>query len=1551
MQVVSDRYTAIGGFLIKTTKDGSKRIVNPNPNTLKLRKSEAQRILELKLRDLSMYERWKEDLIFLDCPLLFEAVTNQKKYFYHTINGMRAVKAHMTCRADMKRAIAYRVLPIVLPNRSRKYLYQTSNKLRERPWHENESTTAFQNRESSCVFRTLGCDLLVFTAHDYRVFKSFAMGRALYEIDSTAILRHCHKIAIKNTTKRDLADSFNRNITGEPLLLKLQPITIDTYGKSTGVLYFLIANLHQISLGQNVKGPAVNSTLLLDRLGEMYNIEAKAAHLQELFYTVLKDSRQSDLVHFLMRMLPFKLSAYFDERKKLEIGEMLPVRYSMTAMRAWIKYITLSKSTEDGAEIFLQQDRNSTWGVLSALYHKVITETNLSDTMNVQYIPPDLVRVQGKLFGRDYIRGFYSDMQQEFDKQWDKLNMIYTMVSIEAAGSMLLEDRSVSLAEDRRHSSRSLKRLFSQRVREDILPSPRQPLTELNRREALVAIDKATVALMWMVWFAVGAPYRLPELQILAYAGKRRNLFVDESRRCIQIITSYNKNGAFTHLVKWLDKKSSYYVLYFILVLRTIQIRLLGENYEEFEPPREDEVDLESLWIHIEGSRNMSKKEASARILDQYLFLDTYQGQFISERRFLRLHEQHPQCVSPYERLNFRQLRQGQIGLVRRYLGSDLGDAEPMRIAMAELLAGHSVKTGMQVYAVDDFTLESVQRSTACAMQEDISKRWIEWLGLAKGEEKPVAAPVARSEATTCHGFIASDLIAAGKELYGEGFAFRNIEQSIACMEVYLSKPKVVAVQAPTGFGKTLLFQLPLICYAKRHLHLVSFVFVPFTALLAGTVNRLQKGHILNVATVKDLFRENPLGGRNLHHVYVGTFNDAADERFIEMVSNWNLLFGNTRLGLLVIDEFHNLHDERSYRGSSFAPMKRITFGNFERIVLITATGGQGSVEGSLRALDLRAPVHTAHTWHRAEDEASVTSTPISLHNYVREPTVGHVYKHAIRLRGNGLDQAETMLKRLFEAEPDAKAVMVFSTIKAVTEAFGILGQKINTAFVHGDLTTEEKVRRVQLFLQDNRQRVLMGTKLVGEGLDVASLRMVLLVDYQPRVAEYIQCVGRVRGYGIAVALWDEETLWQTDEEMYMDYTKCPTLQICRYYELPQQLHAGCCESFESVSEETKRLFYKVVCGRDMQFDGEEGRGEKEVHSNTAARVEYSDYSDISSDELESIGSTVTIPNTLLKNLYQGKATVFEFLGFRGDEHRNMTLYGIDHRFFKNLMLFRHDEKEQCAGCLQPKVACCCWSERPQIHEQSLRSMAQEAMAFISGIYPQDRYELEQHQCMDSGVPGWLVRFSCMRDEIMQAYEKKYINYHVLLDRRATIKRGARFMGGDLAIKACYNETWEALESKDILAYFNEGEVKHCKSSSDFEEWANIHLAPRKQELRWLKDFALTPEYLNAQFENESEMRFLYNVSKDQQKRKVFVRGQRREPKVVVTWYMYKLMQFGMFYNQEFRMAVYAEFKEIPEVSLFTHWLRLMSLSVQLSNDQSVPLYMIVAVMYRRWRK
>lgn len=1208
MEKISDRFAAIHGFLIKTDRDGTKRITCPNISSLKPTKKELQRILELKLQNLAVYLGMKEDLIYVDCPLLFETVTSEQRYFNSTEDGMKAVRSGRTNSANTRRSIEYRVLPITLPNKTRKYLCQTGKKLPEMPLEheiatphqESEAKTATvpQTSEDLDVFHTLHCDKLVFTKRDRRLFRSFAMDRTLYEVESVAILKHCYREAISKTTK---TNSF-----GEPLVTKYKLETLEIHGKHAGVLLFLIANLHQLSLGQQVERPTVDSELLLDRIGELHNTEAKAAHLQQLLYIVLKEERYMDLANLFTRLLLFRLSAHYDIRKDLEVEEMETVRERMSAMGVWIKCVIISEKSEDQLNVF-QEESHNIWSKFTTLYHKVAKESDQTMTMNINRVPPDCIRVYGKTFGREYIRSFYSDMQYEFDQQWSKLDRVLTMTPVESTGKMLLENYRIPGAGHGYRANFSLKDMFPQWIHDQVSPSMRQPLTQLDKREVLGAIDKMTVALMWMIWLAAGVPYTFSELQVLACGGDQQNIYVDSERRCVQIITRSFKKWNLKEDFKWLDKRTSYYLVYYVTVLRKTQISVLGENYEAFEPPKEGEVDLEGIWEHIEGKCNMSKKVASALIMDQYLFLDAKLGQLMSRRRFLKLSEEHPNYVASPERLSFKQLKFGRMGLLRQYLASSLNDSKPVKTARIDLamcrFAASSARDYMDELGdsedVDDpdvmgdlevleesmWQCEQSERFMTRTWHEEIAKQWIRWVGL--DEEEEIHHPLTYSVGEIVlqkEALCPDDLVHAGRELYGKSFTFRNSDQYLACVNAYLSNKKIIAVQAPPGLGKTLVFQLPLMCYTMRKLSLVSFVFVPFVGLLAGTRCRLKASGNLRVGSVEKLLNETRRKENSLLDVYVGTFNDAAAEDFIKMINFWSLLYPEKKLGLLAFDEFQNLYDEKSHSEVSFPSLKRIQFERFRRIILTSATCEQGSAQGALQELGFRGLEGTNFTWERSQAGRSV-DVPIFLRNYVQEPAVMHVYKHALRMRGNGVGQAKQFLKSLFAYDPDAKAALVVGENEATTELFTEVSQEFSAAYVHGDLTTEEKLKRVQSFIKDKSLQLLIGTKQVVEGLDIEGLRMVILLDYYPRVAEYIQCVGRVRGSGTCIALWQDPPPQVENDLPRVDYDKCFTSQICKYYELPQRVHTGCCGSFESVTEETKSLFHRVVLEEEV-YDG-----------------------------------------------------------------------------------------------------------------------------------------------------------------------------------------------------------------------------------------------------------------------------------------------------------------------------------------------------------------------------
>ncbi|SCW00251.1 LAFE_0B12772g1_1 [Lachancea fermentati] len=254
-----------------------------------------------------------------------------------------------------------------------------------------------------------------------------------------------------------------------------------------------------------------------------------------------------------------------------------------------------------------------------------------------------------------------------------------------------------------------------------------------------------------------------------------------------------------------------------------------------------------------------------------------------------------------------------------------------------------------------------------------------------------------------------------------------------------------------------------------------------------------------------------------------------------------------------------------------------------------------------------------------------------------------------------------------------------------------------------------------------------------------------------------------------------------------------------------------------------------------------------------------------------------------------------------------------------------------------------CWSDRPAKGEQSLRAMAQEALAFSEALIPPTEYREELETCAEYGVCAYLVRFAVERSIWLGRYREVYKNYHGLLQRRIEIKRSVTERMMDVGIKRSYNKMWEKLadQKMDILAFFNADSQETCKEmwSARQGELVTIMRERRKHiKLPWQTEYFFTDGYLDAQLENRAMVDFVYQEARDVQRR-------RDPPRVRVTWEMYVLMQFGIFFRRSKREAVYSAYPELPRVTLFVHWLRLMSVKVHLSNNQGVPLYIMVGEM------
>ncbi|KZV11665.1 hypothetical protein WN66_07030 [Saccharomyces cerevisiae] len=728
-------------------------------------------------------------------------------------------------------------------------------------------------------------------------------------------------------------------------------------------------------------------------------------------------------------------------------------------------------------------------------------------------------------------------------------------------------------------------------------------MTAALKNKVAVAIDELTVPLMWMIHFAVGYPYRYPELQLLAFAGPQRNVYVDDTTRRIQLYTDYNKNGSSEPRLKTLDGLTSDYVFYFVTVLRQMQICALGNSYDAFN---------HDPWMDVVGFEDpdqVTNRDISRIVLYSYMFLNTAKGCLVEYATFRQYMRELPKNAP--QKLNFREMRQGLIALGRHCVGSRF-ETDLYESATSELMANHSVQTGRNIYGVDSFSLTSVSGTTATLLQERASERWIQWLGLesdyhcsfssTRNAEDVVAGEAASSDHHQKISRVTrkrprepkstNDILVAGQKLFGSSFEFRDLHQLRLCYEIYMADTPSVAVQAPPGYGKTELFHLPLIALAsKGDVKYVSFLFVPYTVLLANCMIRLGRRGCLNVAPVRNFIEE---GYDGVTDLYVGIYDDLASTNFTDRIAAWENIVectfrtNNVKLGYLIVDEFHNFETE-VYRQSQFGGITNLDFDAFEKAIFLSGTAPEAVADAALQRIGLTGLAKKSmdiNELKRSEDlSRGLSSYPTRMFNLIKEKSevpLGHVHKIRKKVESQP-EEALKLLLALFESEPESKAIVVASTTNEVEELACSWRKYFRVVWIHGKLGAAEKVSRTKEFVTDGSMQVLIGTKLVTEGIDIKQLMMVIMLDNRLNIIELIQGVGRLRDGGLCYLLSRKNSWAARNRKGELPPIKegCITEQVREFYGLESKKgkkgqHVGCCGSRTDLSADTVELIERM---------------------------------------------------------------------------------------------------------------------------------------------------------------------------------------------------------------------------------------------------------------------------------------------------------------------------------------------------------------------------------------
>ncbi len=294
-----------------------------------------------------------------------------------------------------------------------------------------------------------------------------------------------------------------------------------------------------------------------------------------------------------------------------------------------------------------------------------------------------------------------------------------------------------------------------------------------------------------------------------------------------------------------------------------------------------------------------------------------------------------------------------------------------------------------------------------------------------------------------------------------------------------------VLVVSPTGFGKTLCFQMPAILRPG-----VSIVVSPLKALMGEQVSALLRRKIPSTFINSDLdsvekqIRYQLLSNKSFKLLY------AAPERFFVQNKRELQMLRSLRPSFLVIDEAHCIdqwgRDFRPEYGRLSEVRKAL---GSPPVLAFTATAGVEMQKRVLASLG----VNDARVFVRGVDRPNISLLRWEVHFSQRQKIISQLCRTQMA---------------------DGGKVMIFVPTRKIGEALQdyLHDQRLETPFYHSQLASAwEREQLIKRFVGESRPLVdrIICTSAFGMGLDVPNVRLVIHWQHPSSVEDYLQEFGR----------------------------------------------------------------------------------------------------------------------------------------------------------------------------------------------------------------------------------------------------------------------------------------------------------------------------------------------------------------------------------------------------------------------------------------------------------
>ena len=318
-----------------------------------------------------------------------------------------------------------------------------------------------------------------------------------------------------------------------------------------------------------------------------------------------------------------------------------------------------------------------------------------------------------------------------------------------------------------------------------------------------------------------------------------------------------------------------------------------------------------------------------------------------------------------------------------------------------------------------------------------------------------------------------------------------------------------VFVTAPTGAGKSVMFQIPAIYLAEKY-NFVTIVISPLIGLMNDQIKNLEVKNYSYAKTinsdispvVKQEIMEKVAGGE-YHILYI------SPETLLAR-SDVEQLIGDRTIGMIVVDEAHivttwgkQFRPDYWYLGDHIRKMRKKQMEKKQRsfvIATFTATAIYKGIEDmyteTINSLHMLSPI-TYLGYVRRNDIA------IKVDKKIKDKSTRSEYE---------IDKFAYIEKLIQRAIITGKKTLVyFPTVALIDRCYNyfVSQSKANSiAIYHGSLNKDRKPECYEQF-QSGQKRIMFATKAFGMGIDIDDIAIVAHFAPTGNVCDYVQEIGR----------------------------------------------------------------------------------------------------------------------------------------------------------------------------------------------------------------------------------------------------------------------------------------------------------------------------------------------------------------------------------------------------------------------------------------------------------